>query len=124
MNHFPNRRVNFVPDEPGVPPPSCDHFHREPPPSPPPPTPRDTTQEDGAAWDLFAAAEHLSEWDDPDAVMLKELAEAITGDKQPEGGWTAGNLVVMVKWECKWRAALKALRADAMMAERAKRRVK
>ncbi len=74
----------------------------------------------GSLRDDFAAKEKLAEYDHPDAIPSKRLCEALAGP-QPEGGWgESGDIVEMFKWESKWRAALKYIRADAMIKERAK----
>ena len=67
--------------------------------------------------DYFAAKETLREWDNPDALISTTLAEALAGEKQPKGGWSK-DPVGMLKWEAKWRAAMRYIRADAMLAER------
>lgn len=69
--------------------------------------------------DWFAGQERLADFDDPEAAPSIELCEAVAG-KRPEGGWKDGNMLAMFQWECKWRAALKYMRADAMIAEREK----
>lgn len=71
--------------------------------------------------DFFAAAESIAEWDDNDAVISTKLSEALAGEKMPSSGW-AGDPLEMLRFEAKWRAALKYIRADAMLAERAKRK--
>ncbi len=69
--------------------------------------------------DWFATNETLSEWDMPDVVMSKQAGELLAGECMPEGGYSVQPLE-MLKWEAKWRAALKYIRADAMLAERFK----
>jgi hypothetical protein len=71
--------------------------------------------------DWFAGQETLSDLDDPEAIVSDEMAEGLAGPK-PKAGWTPGNIVAMTRWEAKWRAALRYLRADAMIAEREKGR--
>ena len=68
--------------------------------------------------DYFMAHETLSDFDNPDAQMPRYLYELLAGEKMPEGGWN-NNPIEYMKWEAKWRAALKGIRADAMLAERA-----
>lgn len=73
--------------------------------------------------DYFAAHEQLSEWDVSEAVPGKGMCEALAGEHSPTHGWsckTAEEYLAMCKWEAKWRAALKFIRADAMLAERMK----
>jgi hypothetical protein len=84
---------------------------------------------DGLSWetwsegmslrDWFASRETLSDWDDTEAVMSKHMAEALAGEPQPEGGWSS-DAIGMFRFEAKWRAALRYIRADAMLAAREK----
>ena len=66
--------------------------------------------------DYFAANETLLDWDQPDASMPIESAEQIAGRPRP----STGNYVDVLLWEAEWRAALKYIRADAMLASREK----
>ena len=71
--------------------------------------------------DWLAAHERLAEWDSGDAVMRTEMAEALAGRKQPGHGWacaTPEEFLEMLQWEADWRAALKYIRADAMLKAR------
>ena len=65
--------------------------------------------------DWFATHETLNDFAHPEAVMPKKLAETLAGEPAPKGGWTVDPLG-MLKFEAKWRAALRYLRADAMIA--------
>lgn len=67
--------------------------------------------------DWFAGKETLADYDNPEAVIPEELTIALAGEK-PAGGWKTGNMLAMTKWEAKWRAELRYLRADAMIAAR------
>jgi hypothetical protein len=69
--------------------------------------------------DWFAGQERLAEWDRPESIPGKEMCEALAGEPQPKDGWR-GDMIKMLKWEAKWRSALKYIRADAMLAEREK----
>jgi hypothetical protein len=62
--------------------------------------------------DYFAAAEQIA---DDDAGNW-ELLEALAG-KRPDGNWTT-NPLGWLAWDCKWRAAIKYGRADAMLTAR------
>ena len=70
--------------------------------------------------DWFAGQESLVEWDTPDAVPAKALCEALAGRPQPATGWycTGDDMLDMLRWEAQWRAALKYIRADAMIVAR------
>ena len=73
--------------------------------------------------DWFAGQERLADWDNSDAVMQRAMAEALAGQPQPPNGWagkTTAELIAMLRWEAEWKAALKYLRADAMMKAREK----
>lgn len=65
------------------------------------------------AW--LVSQETLSDFDQPDSMPSSELCENLAGP-MPEGGWRAGNILAMTVWEAKWRAALKLMRADAVLA--------
>lgn len=67
--------------------------------------------------DYFASKESLIEFDHPEANISKPMMEALAGEEQPENGW-GGDLIAMFRFEAKWRAALKYIRADAMIAAR------
>ena len=64
--------------------------------------------------DYFAANEKLTEWDGPEAIMPTSMAELLTGSPKPD------SVIELFKWEAEWRAALKYIRADAMIAAREK----
>lgn len=66
--------------------------------------------------DWFATQEHLLDYDNPELVIRREAAEVLAGCKMPE----RENSIELLKWEAKWRAALKYIRADAMIEERSK----
>ncbi len=101
-------KILLVPDSAGALPPPCNDPVND---------PKHHTTDEIDMRDWFAAREQLTEWDSPDAVPSNELAEALAGPK-PEGGWRAGNILAMVKWEAAWRAGMKYIRADAMIAAR------
>lgn len=61
--------------------------------------------------DWFAGQESLSDWDFGQSSPSRELCEALTGEKQPD----STDPLALFVWEAKWRAALKYLRADAMI---------
>ena len=65
--------------------------------------------------DWFAGNESIAEYDDPEA-SIGRIGDLLAGPR-PVGGWGEDPLV-MLKWEAKWRAELKYLRADAMIAAR------
>lgn len=69
--------------------------------------------------DWFAGHETLRDWDNPEVSMSQPFAEALTGEKRPEKS-SMEDPVANFKWEAKWRAALRYLRADAMIAARDK----
>ncbi len=69
--------------------------------------------------DYFASKETLAEWNSSDVVPSTKMCEKLAGEPMPEYGW-GGDIIAMLKWEAKWRAALKYLRADAMLSARAK----
>lgn len=71
--------------------------------------------------DYFAAAEQLTEWDHPECVASIPMCEALAGRKIPEHGWSAHTpeeWLAHLRWEADWRAALRYLRADAMLRAR------
>lgn len=72
--------------------------------------------------DLFAMNERLAEWDSPDAESPPaKMCEALAGRPRPAHGWscnTAEQYLDILRWEAEWRAALKYLRADAMLKAR------
>lgn len=67
--------------------------------------------------DWFAGQETLGEFDNPEACIGEKAATALAGEPKPQGGW-AEDPLGMLRWEAKWRAALKYIRSDAMLAER------
>ena len=69
--------------------------------------------------DYFASKEQLHELDNGITFMSPKMGEALAGEKMPEAGWSK-DPIAMCKWEAKWRAALKYIRADAMLAAREK----
>jgi hypothetical protein len=62
--------------------------------------------------DYFAAAEQIA---DDDAGNW-ELLESLAGNR-PDGNWST-NPLGWLAWDCKWRAAIKLARADAMLTAR------
>lgn len=74
--------------------------------------------------DYFAASEQLTDFDQFETINT-ELGEALAGRKAPEEGWSTkdpGTLREAILFEADWRAALKYIRADAML--RARERMK
>lgn len=65
--------------------------------------------------DWFASQEDLYDLDSENAAGL-----TIATAKLLAGGNAPTDSIGYMKWEAKWRAALKYIRADAMIAERAK----
>jgi hypothetical protein len=70
--------------------------------------------------DYLASKEGLEDWNDGNAVMSKSMSEALAGEAMPDGGWAKASPLEMFRFEAKWRAALKYIRADAMIAQRDK----
>ena len=73
--------------------------------------------------DWFAGHETLAEWDYPDSVVRAGMCDTLAGRPRPKNGWNAKSKdewLDMLKWDAAWRAALKYIRSDAMLAERAK----
>lgn len=70
--------------------------------------------------DWFASNEDLAEWDPPDAVASRAMCDALAGRPPPPKGWssTGDGMLDMLRWEADWRAALKYVRADALLAAR------
>jgi len=66
--------------------------------------------------DYFAALETLIDWDQPNAIMPSDTADQLAGRPRPSDG----NYLNVLKWEADWRAAIKYIRADAMLAAREK----
>lgn len=65
--------------------------------------------------DWFAGQERLLDVEHPDSTMISmALATALAGEPPPD----RGDPVAGVKWEAKWKAALRYLRADAMLEAR------
>lgn len=70
--------------------------------------------------DWFAGRETLAEWDrSSDAVMPNRFAEILAGERKPEKTWDE-DPIAWFRFEAKWRAALRYIRADAMLAAREK----
>ena len=63
--------------------------------------------------DYFAAAEKL---EDLDETCIFDVAVALAGPK-PKGSWST-NTVEWIKWNAKWRAEMRFIRADAMLKAR------
>jgi len=75
--------------------------------------------------DWFAGQESLTDWDDVEVVMSTPMAEALAGRKQPGHGWscaTPEEYLAMLQFEADWRAALRYIRADAMLKAREEKR--
>lgn len=68
--------------------------------------------------DYFAANERLDDLMQADGRVLEKLVQEL-GGTPPDGRWR-DNPVEMLKWEAKWRAAIRYIRADAMLAAREK----
>lgn len=71
--------------------------------------------------DWFAGNESLDDFSNPEGIFPVESASALAGEEPPAGGWK-GDPVGMLRWEAKWRAALKYIRAEAMVAESNRRK--
>lgn len=67
--------------------------------------------------DYFAAHEQLRDWDNPDAHMSLTLAETLAGCPSPSKPW-GEDPIANFTFEAKWRAALRFIRADAMISIR------
>lgn len=63
--------------------------------------------------DYLAAHEKLTEYDDRQTEVPMPLAEALAGPR-PKQAWN-DDPVAWIKWEAKWRATMKYIRADAML---------
>ena len=75
--------------------------------------------------DWFAGQESLTDGDDVEVVMSTPMAEALAGRKQPGHGWscaTPEEYLAMLQFEADWRAALRYIRADAMLKAREEKR--
>ena len=69
--------------------------------------------------DWFAGQETLADFDSQEASLPKWVAEALAGRKPDLSHVTkADNWIEHLKWEAEWRAALKYIRADAMLRAR------
>lgn len=71
--------------------------------------------------DWLAAHETLKEWEDFDMFEQRDC-EFLAGRPKPKHGWrceTREQLIETLQWEADWRAALKYIRADAMLKARA-----
>ena len=69
--------------------------------------------------DWMAGQETLADWDNPDAIIPKELAQHFGGD-MPEGGWSK-NPIAAFERDARVRAGMRYTRASAMLAEKARR---
>ena len=58
----------------------------------------------------FAMAEQLGDLDHPDAAPSKTRCEALAGPMPVRGA------IEQLQWEARWRAALRVMRADALIA--------
>lgn len=68
--------------------------------------------------DLFAAHETLADWDSPDVTIPTGMSNALAGYECPDHGAicsTPEQWLAMLQWDADWRAALKFLRAGAMV---------
>lgn len=70
--------------------------------------------------DWFAGQETLADFDSPEASVPKWAAEALVGRQRPDhlNVTKAENWIELLKWEAEWRAAIKYIRADAMLKAR------
>lgn len=71
--------------------------------------------------DYFAGQEQLSEWDGENAVPPNRMCEVLAGTMPATAGWSAKTeeeWLAILKWEATWRARLRYIRADAMLAAR------
>ncbi len=68
--------------------------------------------------DFLASRETLAEFDFPDEVCHRRTAEALAGRPHPTPEQCAADPLAYRKWEADWRAALRYLRADAMLRAR------
>lgn len=62
--------------------------------------------------DWFAGQEQLSDFDDSRVQLPQKTMETLAGYPMPSG------VLEALKWEADWRAALRLIRADAMLAAR------
>lgn len=62
--------------------------------------------------DWFAGQEQLGDFNHPQAQLPQNAMEALAGYPMPSG------ILESLKWEADWRAALRFIRADAMLAAR------
>ncbi len=69
--------------------------------------------------DFFAAHEPLADFDNGNATIAKKLAEQLVGHGEPPGCLEFP--LVALRWEAEWRAKLRYLRAEAMLAEKLRR---
>lgn len=65
--------------------------------------------------DWFAGQEQLCDFNNPEALIPASAGNALAGEPMPEGGFSK-DIIGTLKWEAKWRAALRYIRADAMIA--------
>lgn len=73
--------------------------------------------------DYFAAHESLSQFDHPEVDVPDSLANVLANRPRPFP-WSTSSLAEYLenlRWEAEWRAALKYLRADAMLKAREKK---
>lgn len=69
--------------------------------------------------DWFAGQETLADLDSQEASVPRSAAEALAGRKPDLSHVTkADNWIEHLKWEAEWRAAIKYIRADAMLRAR------
>jgi hypothetical protein len=75
---------------------------------------RSHLQEGMTLRDWFAGQEQLKDWEDAGGGSI---TEALAG---PRPNWQI-DPVGYIRWEARWRAAIKYIRADAMLAVRARK---
>ena len=71
--------------------------------------------------DWFAGHENIAELDDQNAIPSESMCVALAGRDKPNHGWSCKSpeqWVAMLQWDSDWRAALKYIRADAMLKAR------
>lgn len=70
--------------------------------------------------DWFAGHQSLSDLDSPDVCLPEDVAESLAEYAMPTADEQKRYPLAFARWEASWRAALRYIRADAMLAERAK----